>query len=215
MKATDRAGSGFTLVEMLVVVSLMSVILAAAWTVMLSVSVMSNQLSAGAVAADESQVFVNRIANELLEAGSLKSLAGTSTSNADAQGAFYDIRPRQIGFYADVDHDGRPERVAYYVSGAGILRQQASAANATYPYSWATSSTAETVVRTIDPHWNGAVFTYYAAGSWPPEEITSASQVGSITAVEVRMQNAATWADQTVSHSATTTVRVRTIGNGF
>lgn len=206
---------GFSLLELVVVCALLSITLAAAWGLMSAVSLMTNKMSARATATDESQTFVDNVTNELLQASSMKSLAGTSTANADAQSAFYDIRPRQIGFYADLNHDGKAERVAYFVTGASLLRQQAIASNGTYPYSWATSSTAETVVQTIDPSWLGAIFVYYGGGNWPPTPITSPSDVASITAVTIQMQNMATWSDQTVSYSASSTVRVRTMGNGF
>ena len=215
MKASRQDDSGFSLVELMVVCVLLGVTLAAAWTVMSAVSLMSNSLSARAIATDESQVFVDTIGGELLQANSLKSIAGTATANVDAQAAFYDIQSRRIGFYVDLDHNGKPDRVAYFVSGASLVRQQAAAANATYPYSWAASSTPEVVIQTIDPNWTGAMFTYYANGNWPPTQITSVSQVASITAITVQVRNMATWADQTISYGASSTVRVRAIGNGF
>ena len=215
MEAAHRDDSGFSLVELVAVCALLAVTLAAAWTLMNAVSMMSNRMSARATATDESQTFVDKVENELLQAGNLKSFAGTSTANADAQAAFYDIQPREIGFYADLNHDGKPERVAYYPSGRGLVRQQATAANTTYPYSWAASSTPQTVVQTIDPSWTGAIFTYYGSGNWPPTQIADPSQVASITVVTIEMRNMATWADQTISYDASSTVRVRAIGNGF
>jgi len=215
MEAAGRDESGFSLLELVVVCGLLAVTLAAAWTLMNAVSMMSNRMSARATATDESQVFVDTVENELMQASNLKSLAGTATANADAQAAFYDIRPRQIGFYADIDHDGKPERIAYYVSGASLMRQQTTAANLTYPYSWAASSTAEPVVGAIDPNWDGAVFTYYGNGNWPPTQVTDPSQEASITVVSIEMRNLATLGDQTISYDASSTVRVRAIGNGF
>jgi len=215
MKPMGRHQDGFSLLELVVVSGLLLVTLTAAWALMNAVSTMSNRMSARATATDESQVFVDTVENELMQASNLKSLAGTATANADAQAAFYDIRPRQIGFYADLDHDGKPERIAYYVSGASLVRQQAIAANTTYPYSWATSSTPEPVVDKIDPNWSGAIFTYYGSGNWPPTQVTDPSQVASITVVSVEIRNLATWADQTVSYDASSTVRVRAVGNGF
>jgi prepilin-type N-terminal cleavage/methylation domain-containing protein len=192
MEAVERDDSGFSLLELLVVCALLAVTLAAAWTLMNAVSMMSNRMSARATATDESQTFVDTMEDELLQASNLKSFAGTSTANADAQAAFYDIQPREIGFYADLNHDGKPERVVYYPSGVGLVRQQATAAN-----------------------WTGPVFTYYGSGNWPPTQITDPSEVASITVVTIEMRNMATWADQTISYDASSTVRVRAIGNGF
>jgi prepilin-type N-terminal cleavage/methylation domain-containing protein len=213
--AATRDDSGFSLLELMIVCMLLGVTLAAAWSMMTAVSTMSNTMSARSIATDESQTFVDRVSNELLQANSLESLAATSTANADAQAAFYDIGARRIGFYVDLNRDGRPERVAYYASGSGLVRQQATASNSTYPYSWGASSTPQVVVQTIDPSWTGAVFTYYGVGGWPPTQISNASQVASITLVTVEMHNVSTWANATVSYSASSTLRVRAIGNGF
>jgi prepilin-type N-terminal cleavage/methylation domain-containing protein len=210
-----RDDSGFSLLELVIVAALLAVTLAAAWTVMTAVSLMSNKMSARATATDESQTFVNNIEDELLQANSLKSIAGTSTANADAQAAFYDVQPREIGFYADINRDGKPERIAYYVNGASLIRQQTSATGMTYPFSWATSSAPLPVIQTIDPSWTGAIFSYYSTGGWPPPPITSVSQAASITIVTVQVRNVATWADQTISYAASSTIRVRAIGNGF
>jgi hypothetical protein len=108
-----------------------------------------------------------------------------------------------------------PERIEYYMNGASLMRQQASAVNTTYPYSWAASSTPQVMVPTVDPNWTAAIFIYYASGNWPPTPITSVSQAASITAVTVQVQDAAAWADRTVSYAASATVRVRAVGNGF
>ncbi|HEY5482836.1 MAG TPA: prepilin-type N-terminal cleavage/methylation domain-containing protein [Propionibacteriaceae bacterium] len=210
-----RDDSGFSLTEMVVVVVLLGVVLAAAWTVMSAVSSMSNSLSARATATAESDSFISAAGTELRQAASLKAIAGTDTANADAQAAFYDIGPRQIGFYADIERDGRPERVAYYVSGTSLMRQQADATNGTYPYSWAASSTAQAVVQVIDASWTGPIFLYYTNDDWPPTQITAVSQVASITAVTIQMRNQKAWADQAASYGASDTVRVRAIGNGF
>jgi prepilin-type N-terminal cleavage/methylation domain-containing protein len=215
MAGDPREDRGFSLLELTVVVTLLAVTLAAAWTVMTAVSLMSNKMSARATATDESQTFVNNIEDELLQANSLKSLAGTSTAAADAQAAFYDVQSREIGFYADINQDGKPERIAYYMSGASLIRQQTSATGVTYPFSWAASSAPVPVIRAVDPNWTGPIFSYFGGGGWPPPPITNVSQAASITVVTVQVSNVATWADQSISYSASSTVRVRAIGNGF
>jgi prepilin-type N-terminal cleavage/methylation domain-containing protein len=215
MRAGVRDDSGFSLVELMVVCLLLGVTLAAAYSLMSAVSAMTNRMSARANAAEESQAFVDTITRELQQANSLKSMASTSTANADAQAALYDIRPRQIGFYVDINRDGKPERIAYYISGTSLLREQTTSSNSTYPYSWAASSPPLPVVESIDPDWSGSIFTYYGTGDWPPPEITSASQAAAITVVAVEVRNLASWSDQSITYEASSTARVRSIGNGF
>jgi prepilin-type N-terminal cleavage/methylation domain-containing protein len=215
MDKTRRDDRGFSLLELMVVCLLLGVTLAASYSVLSAVGLMSNRMSARVIATEESQVFVDMIERELLQASSLKAIAATATANADAQSPFYDIRDRQIGFYVDINHDGKPERVAYYMSGTSLMRQQTTSTNTTYPYSWAASSTPEPVIQMVDPDWTGSVFTYYGSGDWPPPEITSPAEVASISVVTVEVRDTASWAGQTVSYSASSTVRVRATANGF
>jgi len=213
-----RNDSGFTLTEVLVVSVMMVFVLSLAWGLMYATSSMGNSLSAGAVATDESQVFLDNIGHELREADNLKSLAGTSTSNADAQGAFSEILPRETTFYVDLYHlgGGHANKVQYYMSGSSLMRKEWAATNTAYPYTWSASPTkTSVVVQTVDPAWSGPIFTYYTDDTYPPTQITSASQVASVTAVTVQVQDLQTWGGKTQSYGATMTVRVRSIDNKF
>jgi prepilin-type N-terminal cleavage/methylation domain-containing protein len=215
MNAIRREDSGFTLTELLVVCVLLAITLSAAWSLMQAVSLMTNKMSARANAADESQTFVDRLESELLQANSLKSIAGTATTDAAAQAAFYDVQPREIGFYADLDQNGRPDRIAYYMDGSALMRQQTTASGTSYPYSWNASSAPVISVGEVDPAWDGAIFTYFGSGNWPPTPVTDVSDAATITVVTVEVRNVATWGDQTISYDASSTVRVRSANNGF
>ena len=215
--ADDR---GLSLTELMVVAMLLGFILAAAWSVMFAVNATTNSLSARAVATDESQLFLDNIARELRQADNLKSLGATGTTNADAQGAFSEIATRSATFYVDLYHDGRAKKVRYYVSGNSLYRQEwASNAPYTYPYTWASTPTStKVVIKSIDPAWTGSIFTYYAKVYGSGNALGSdpiASTVASVTAVTIQVSNLQTWNNNSASYGASSTVRVRAIGNKF
>jgi Tfp pilus assembly protein PilW len=210
-----RDDSGLSFTELLVVSSLMVVVLGAVWSVMYSVSSMNDAVSARAVATDESQVFLDRLGLELRQADSQKNLAGVSTSDAAAQGAFAEILPRQVTFYGDLYHNRRPVRVQYYMSGTSLHRKEWASTNTTYPYTWSTNTTDTVVIASVDPAWAGAVFSYYTDDNWPPTQITDASQIASVTAVIAQVHNLQRWGGRSQSYDASMTIRVRAIDNKF
>jgi prepilin-type N-terminal cleavage/methylation domain-containing protein len=213
-----RDDRGFSLTELLVVSVMLVFVLSMAWALMYATSSMGNSLSAGAVATDESQVFLDNIGREMRQADNLKSLAETSTSNADAQAAFSEILPRETTFYVDLYHlgGGHANKVQYYMSGSSLMRREWAATNTTYPYTWSGSPTkTSVVVTTVDSAWSGPIFTYYTDDTYPPTQITNVSQVASVTAVTVQVQDRQTWGGKTQSYGATMTVRVRAMDNKF
>ncbi|MEI8083690.1 MAG: prepilin-type N-terminal cleavage/methylation domain-containing protein, partial [Actinomycetes bacterium] len=68
MKTDWQDDRGLSLTELMVVVVLLGVIIGAAWSVMFAVEVMSDTLTARAVATDEAQVFLDTIGKELRQA---------------------------------------------------------------------------------------------------------------------------------------------------
>jgi type II secretory pathway component PulJ len=213
MRVNWKDDSGLSLTELLVVAMLLGFILAAAWSVMYAVNALSSSLAARAVAADESQVFLDNIGRELREADSLKSFAAMDPTGA---GAFSEIATRSTTFYVDIYHDGTPEKIQYTVSNGSLYRYQWAPTTNVYPYTWPTTPTKSSVViKNIDPSWNGSIFTYYTNDNLPPTQITDISKVASVTAVMVQVQSIQPWNDKSVSFGASTTVRVRAIQGKF
>lgn len=218
MRLRFTSDEGVSVTELLVVTILMGVILAATWTVMYAASAMNNSLTARAVAADEAQVFLDRIGVEMRQADNLKSLSNppVATSNADAQGAFGSIGDRTVTLYADLYHNGSVQKIEYSVVGTSLVRKEWTATNATYPFTWpGTPNKTATVIHNVDSNWADPIFYFYTNDDLPPTRITSSSQVASITAVMVQVRNRQRWGDRDVSVGTSTTIRVRAIGNGF
>lgn len=210
---TWRDDSGFSLTELLVVCVLLVFVLGLAWSTMDATNTLSGRLSAGAVATGESEAFLDHLTLELRQANSLTSIA--ETGSATPQGAFSEIAPRETTFYVDLYHNGVPEKVQYAMNGNSLIRNEWTATGG-YPYNWpSTPNKTSVVIQKVDPSWNGPIFTYYTNDLWPPTQITNVSQVASVTAVLVQIRNQQPWGNVSQSYGASTTVRVRSIDNGF
>lgn len=209
-----RDDSGFSLTELLVVSVMLGFILAGAWSILYATSAMSNSLSARAVATDESQTFLDTIGRELREADSLTALGAATASTP--QGAFSEISPRAVTFYVDLYHNGKAQKVRYYISGVSLYRQEWASTNNAYPFAWASTPTKTgVVIKSIDPAWSGPIFTYYTNDNLPPTQITDVANVASVTAVTIEVKNLQEWGNRSASFGASSTVRVRAIGNKF
>jgi len=211
-----RDDSGMSITELMVVVVLMGFVLAAAWSIMYAASAASGSLSARSVATDESQTFIDTITRELRQASNLKSLGRSDTNDAAAKAAFSEIAARQTTFYADLMHNGHPSKVQYLLTGSTLYRKEWVATNTTYPFTWPASPTkTKVMIETVDPAWADSIFIYYTNDSLPPTQITSASKVESVTAVMVQVKNRQVWDNRSSSYGASSTVRVRAMGNSF
>jgi prepilin-type N-terminal cleavage/methylation domain-containing protein len=191
--------AGFTLVELLVVVSLLSVVMATAYLLQGSASTMSDQIEARATAYDESRKAMDRVERELRQAVEI----------TDKGGAFLTAQPRQMDFYSDVDNDGAPELVKYGVASGGLTRSVFEPTTLVAPFTFnSTASTSSVVIKTLDPGY-GNVFTYYDRLD-PPGVATSKDEA---SAVSLHIINSATVNGQTVHVDVATWVKIRSILN--
>jgi type II secretory pathway component PulJ len=210
MRMNWQDDSGWTLSELLVAAMLLSIILASGWSVMYATTVMSDRMSANAVATDESQKFLDTVTKELRQANSLNSLGSTT---AGGTGAFVTIQPRDMVFYANLYGATTIQKVEYVSSGNSLVRREWKSTNSVYPFTWPSSPNTTTVaILSVDPAWSGPIFTYYTDDGLPPSQT---SQVASVTAVGVQVQNLQQWSNQSASYGASATVRVRAIDNKF
>ncbi len=194
--SSDR---GVTLVELLIVVSLLSVIMVTAYLLQGSATTMSDQIEARATAYDESRTAVDRITRELRQAVEI----------TDKGGAFSVAQPRQMEFYSDVDNDGAPELVKYDVASNGLRRRVFEPTTLVAPFTYgSTESTSSIVIKVLDGSY-GNVFTYYDRLD-PPGVATSSDQA---SAVSLHLINSATVNGQTASVDVATWVKIRSILN--
>lgn len=196
-----RDDSGFSLSEMLVVSVLVSVIITAAYFVLNTVSGLSDTVEARAVAAEESRLFLDTITRELRQA----------EEPVEGNGVVLTAQDRQITFYTDLDHNGIPERVRYYVNAGALYRVQATATNVVAPYTYGAESAPRRVITQIKGDWTGKIFTYYKQAQ-PPTLIASGA-VADISAIQIEVFNGATFGVKTAYVDQKTWVKVRSVHN--
>ena len=189
--------------ELLVVATLMLIVIAAVYALMGAVTKLADDSIARADATDASQTFIDRVGRELREA---------QEATQDA-GVFSAVGPRNATFYSDLNGDGIPERITYYVSGQSVYRKQASTTDITQPFdTWGADSAPQLVLKTISPSWSGAIFTYFAPAA-TTALATPSSSIPSISRVDVMVVASAVSGSTTVVSTSTVTARIRSVQN--
>jgi prepilin-type N-terminal cleavage/methylation domain-containing protein len=144
------AGSdgGFSLIEMVIVCAILPVVLGAAYLVFTTLSGNYSSISAQSEATSEAQRAMDTMVREMRQAQEIQ----------DGGGAVATATPTYCSFYADLDRDGVPERITYYVNGTDLYRAEATATSPVYPYGY-TDGPAQRVVNLTT--MSAVVFTYF------------------------------------------------------
>jgi prepilin-type N-terminal cleavage/methylation domain-containing protein len=203
--AGGRSGddSGVTLGELLVVMTLMGVVLAAAYTLTNALSGWTNRVDARVRASDEARLLMDRMTRELRQAVEV----------TDGGGAFTQALPRQCAFYSDIDRDGSPEIVSYRVAGNVLYRGVAEPSRVVPPYTPYGTTVESVLVRSIDALWTGSAFTYYDRSD-PPVQVSSGTPED-ISAVSLRLVNSVTVGGVKGVADRSTWVKVRSVKNAI
>jgi hypothetical protein len=145
------ADDGYSFAELIIVLGLLSIVIALAYLLLNSTTVMADRVDARSIVKEQVRVAVDLMTRELRQAD----------EPVQGAGAFATASPRECVFYVDLNHDLRPERVTYKMSGVSLVRTAASPTNQVAPYTYGAESAAETLVTKIDPGFTGPIFTYY------------------------------------------------------
>lgn len=193
--------SGYTLTEMMVVLALLGVVLAAAFMMLQSITGMVDRVEARTIASEDGRMIMDRVTREIRQAYEIE----------DNQGAFVDAQPRNCTFYTDLNRDGIPEMVTYRVQGKRLYRSEATATSSLPPYQFGAPQPEELLIASLDGGFTGQVFTYYDSQD-PPNEVSS-GHPEAVSAVSVRLVNAATVNRKTAVVDLSTWVKVRSVHN--
>jgi len=172
---------GFSLTEMMVVSILVAIILAAAWMASATVTTAADGMISRSQAQTEGQQALELMTREIRQGEII----------TDAAGVNYTIKtpfsPTSITFYADVDHDGLPERVTYNLTTAGLL--QRSLARTTVVFPGPTDYGADSAAKTLAHMTPGTanLFTYWDGG----DPALSTTDPTTVSAVQVTMNTVA------------------------
>ena len=152
-----RDALGFTLIELLVV-CLTAGILGGAMLGLYEGLVRSwADTGHRIINQDDARTAINNISRYVRMAeSSASNLTSTSDAVATAQ-------PQELVFYADIDGNGVPDKVRYYLSGKTLRMATLAPNTSTSPPTYPTSYTADGIV-VMDGIQNGTtpLFTYYA-----------------------------------------------------
>jgi prepilin-type N-terminal cleavage/methylation domain-containing protein len=184
---TSLAGCrGFTMVELLVVIILAGVISGAMLGVYVGV-VRSFAASGNRIInQDDARLAVNAMARYVrMASSSASNLTTVSDSIASAL-------PQELVFYADIDGNGKADKVRYYLSGASLRMATVAPTMTTSPPSYAAYTSDGIVVLNGVQNGATAIFTYYKYDSMQQNLIvianpTTAADLLSIVAVGVSL----------------------------
>jgi hypothetical protein len=134
----------------------MSIIIATAYMLFGAAQSIGDSASARAIAADSAQSAIDKMGKELRQA-----IDNTSTDDQSKDGAFTIAESRRVQFCSDVNGDGKPEQVTYYISGTSLMRTVAPASNDEPIWTFGAAGTPTVLVKRVDAS-SGAIFCYHS-----------------------------------------------------
>jgi len=213
IKLDDR---GLTLVELLVVSTLMSMVIVSTYLLLSTTQNVSSMSMAQSFAYDEAQHAVDTMTMEIRQA----------QENEEGRGAFTIAEPNRVQFFLDTNGDGRPELVTYYVDSGKLYRTVAPATNTEPPFSFGPPGVATIIISHLDSSTE-AIFCYhgteiddtvvcvggYKHGFSTISTADPYSTSPKITMVGLYLVNQQSFGDRTVSVITDVLARVRSVQN--
>lgn len=193
---------GFTLAELLISVSMTVFVVATAYMLLNTVTIDSNMVQARTQAAEENARAIHMITGEIRQAAEITEGYGVFDPAIFSATA--------CGFYSDVDRDGAPEKVTYYVLGGALMKSVYQNTTAFAPYEFAelpADGYPQVVCSSVS---NTDVFRYVDRQD-PPEEV-SADNSQAVSVVIVHIVDVVTVGGHTGRSDIETWVEIRTAG---
>ena len=198
---SDRDEAGFSLLELIITCAIMPVVLGAAYLVFITMSGSYSGISAQSEATSEAQRAMDTMSREIRQGQEITS----------GGGALAVALPTECSFYVDIDRDGVPERITYYVDGTDLYRVQTESASPVYPYGY-TDGVAQRVVNLTTS--SAVVFTYFDESA-PTTPVTGTPNVATVCAVGIDLSASRPAQNGQVSVDFTTRVKIRALFNSL
>jgi prepilin-type N-terminal cleavage/methylation domain-containing protein len=192
---------GFSLVELLITAALIPIVLGAAYFAFGAMTGNYSKIEAVSEATGEAQRGLDTLVRELRQAQEIK----------DGGGAFQSATATSCSFYCDVDRDGTPERVTYYVDGTDLYRTVGEAGIQVYPYNFVDAPALR--VLNIGAMTSAVVFTYYDSNA--PLDVASGANLNTICAVGIHLSATRPSQGGLVSVDFSTKVKIRALFNSL
>lgn len=192
--------AGFSLAELVVASAILPIVLGAAYLVFITMSGNYSSISAQSEATSEAQRAMDTMVREIRQA----------QETTVGGGALEVALPTKCSFYADMDRDGVPERISYYVDGSDLYRVVGAPTSRVSPYGYMDGPAVRVVNLTTSSE---VVFTYFDNGA-PGTAVTNpvASQV---SAVGIRLTASRPAQNGQVEVEFTTRVKIRALFNSL
>jgi prepilin-type N-terminal cleavage/methylation domain-containing protein len=200
-RVRDRASDGgFSLLELLIVTAILPVVLGAAYLVFMTMSGNYSTIAAQSEATSEAQRAMDTMVREIRQAQEI-TIDG---------GALEVAQPTRCSFYADMDRDGKPERISYYVDGTDLYRAVGMPTSQVYPYGYVDGPATRVVNLTTS---SAVVFTYFDDGA--PDTVDPNPVPAQVCAVGIRLSASRPAQNGQVAVEFTTRVRIRALFNSL
>jgi prepilin-type N-terminal cleavage/methylation domain-containing protein len=194
---------GFTLTELMISITLMGVVLSAAYLLLNTVSLDSNLVQARSQAAEENRHAMEVISTEIRQAVEAVSSYGAFDSST--------LSATYCTIYSDIDRDGVPEKVSYYVQNGKLMKTAYQHGIAFSPYNFSATQMAGYPKVVVSGVTNADVFTYFDGQS--PPQVVPASRSQDISAVTIHIVDTATVSGSVGTSDITTWVKIRSVHN--
>jgi prepilin-type N-terminal cleavage/methylation domain-containing protein len=197
---THCGEAGFSLTELMIVCAILPVILGAAYLVFTTMSGNYSSISAQSEATSEAQRAMDTMVREIRQAQETTA-GGGALAAAD---------PDRCSFYADMDRDGVPERITYYVDGTDLYRMVATSSTQVSPYTYVDGPAKRVVNLTTT---SVVVFTYFDNGA--PDTAVTHPVPAQVCAVGIRLSASRPAQNGQVAVEFTTRVKIRALFNSL
>jgi prepilin-type N-terminal cleavage/methylation domain-containing protein len=192
--------AGFSLLELMLTVAILPIVLGAAYQVFITLSGNYSTISAQSEATSEAQRALDILVREIRQAQEIQV----------GEGAFETAESSRAAFYADLDHDGTPERITYYVDGTDLYRAEAQPTQPVYPYGFVDGPAQRVVNLTTS---SSVVFTYYSSND--PMTVNPNPDPSTICAVGIHLSAARPAQNGQVNVDFATRVKIRALFNSL
>lgn len=197
----SESDEGMSLIELVIALSLLVMVLSAAYMALFATSKAADGMDARQQASEQNRTTIDRVTREMRQ----------SVEVVEGSGVFRSASARACEFYSDVNRDGKPELVGYRVYNAQLLRKVTNSSTAVPPYNFNLPQAEVPVILTIDPAYTGSVFTFWTNDD-PPVQVTGAN-LGDISAVDIHIVALSKVGREQASIDLETWVKIRSVHN--
>jgi type II secretory pathway pseudopilin PulG len=195
-----RRDGGFTLTELTISLALTGFVVTTAYLLLTTVSGNSNIIQARSQATEENRHAMEIMSTEIRQA----------VEEFDGAGVFKTMGVSDATFTSDIDHDGIPELIRYYVSGGKLYKDVKQHTRAFAPYNFSATSAPGYPDVVCTQVTNTDIFKFMDQTSPTPLVVTNPPDVAAVT---IHIVDTATVSGAVGTSDVSTWVKIRSVHN--